>query len=1282
MKLKIIFGIAFAIHSFAIAQNQIWQEPSASEIGNYDVERPSSINFGNTTTAVVSNGLIETGGGHNKTFSSENRLARYEPGYVDFVVNTTCHKAEVGLSDAHAKTSYFDQVGSVEYGVNMVMTQYGTKFYFEGQELHFNEVGNRYAMSVEERDSIDDKEFTIRVGRKLHDNKWVFFASMQGNEIKIDDTNLGRGEIFIDGNLSWPVCYTRINNSNIGDPLTTQMSYNQIDLDLYGSENGFWTVISDITSYSINSEGIDTFIFEKENSPDKIQIKGVVGKSVKWNDSYNPSRINPSENGEDVISNGYNGSFYSENRLDQNQNGFVSFRIDPDKSWPLWFGLSDEKSTTLTSLYRPEYYVYWNHSRDINKRKITFYANGKERSYTYASNGVDLRKEDLFIVGRRSSDLNNTGTIYFQWWRGNKLVVEEFAVDIEFLDSEFLRIQGTTGWPGSEIRDISCSFAAPVEMENLVVEYPNCEGGNGSVSFDVVGGSTQHLIDWNGENKNDLALGETYVAKISDVNMFNEQAYKLDAQFTMGHKVTWNPSSYSPTRFSYDGNDIGNGGYNATFYSNESLYGEETWMSWRMDKTSFPFKFGMTDANNLSKLNGTNPQFYVYWVHNQNDLAHQQLKVNINGIETIIYEKEIEIKPEDEFFFGRRLNTEGAYEIYFKWMRGGQVLKDIYNVVEGAENMDLKIDGLLQWPSSFVKDIKAKTCDFTKVVDLLTQFTSTHITDCNSPSNASANIAIDQSNGQAKVTLEGPDSSLITQYGNSGEIIVFNNLEEGNYNVIIEDQQDQSTAYTFTISDLRSYALGTIATSDIKCENDGFIEHDGEGSFAYNWIIDGMVYTTKKVEFNEVINSDFELSVIETDKENACPSYYQDQLIINNEKNEIKIHFNDLSDEVSCQSSAEVEAVVDGVGGYSFDWQITKDGQNITMLDQSIADFYTEGQYSMLVDVTDKDGCKEVSQLHTINVTDNNPIGDLSISFIDKACEVGTQPGYNYLNGNRNDLGQIIGRVSNANNTMKYSIVVWDENGNEVKNINRRSAFFYSPGIYLAEFVVKARGCYKKERASFEVKPMDCFSISEFKYNTCFENEKGKKKVRLQFGAQNGSGDYSYDIANDRGKSWSGEFSEGDLVDIKLPSKKRRYFIKIVDDINGDEVNYELQIWNSNLGYKCINRFESRSLNVFEELMSEEDDIEFDYSLEDAFDADNILIYPNPASDKLYIETLNIDENAVISLVNTLGQNIFMEQISSDYKELDISQISKGVYFVNVISNNKSYKIGKVIITD
>lgn len=78
------------------------------------------------------------------------------------------------------------------------------------------------------------------------------------------------------------------------------------------------------------------------------------------------------------------------------------------------------------------------------------------------------------------------------------------------------------------------------------------------------------------------------------------------------------------------------------------------------------------------------------------------------------------------------------------------------------------------------------------------------------------------------------------------------------------------------------------------------------------------------------------------------------------------------------------------------------------------------------------------------------------------------------------------------------------------------------------------------------------------------------------------------------------------------------------------------------------------------------------------FENQMVRIYPNPVSDKLFIQT-PASNKYHLKLVNTLGQAVLSQNHNSTSVELDVSDLSKGLYFLNVVDENKRSQTIKFI---
>lgn len=78
--------------------------------------------------------------------------------------------------------------------------------------------------------------------------------------------------------------------------------------------------------------------------------------------------------------------------------------------------------------------------------------------------------------------------------------------------------------------------------------------------------------------------------------------------------------------------------------------------------------------------------------------------------------------------------------------------------------------------------------------------------------------------------------------------------------------------------------------------------------------------------------------------------------------------------------------------------------------------------------------------------------------------------------------------------------------------------------------------------------------------------------------------------------------------------------------------------------------------------------------------AEPISIYPNPATDKLYI---NLSHNCSVNnlqfeLINMSGETVYQNKIEQDQTEFQISELERGIYFYRIMDKTQPILIGKL----
>lgn len=76
----------------------------------------------------------------------------------------------------------------------------------------------------------------------------------------------------------------------------------------------------------------------------------------------------------------------------------------------------------------------------------------------------------------------------------------------------------------------------------------------------------------------------------------------------------------------------------------------------------------------------------------------------------------------------------------------------------------------------------------------------------------------------------------------------------------------------------------------------------------------------------------------------------------------------------------------------------------------------------------------------------------------------------------------------------------------------------------------------------------------------------------------------------------------------------------------------------------------------------------------------SIIVYPNPAKDRITIELGVVNENLSIELNNVLGQTIYSVNTTESINTINTSNYVSGVYFLNIKLNNKVVAVKKVVL--
>ncbi len=75
-----------------------------------------------------------------------------------------------------------------------------------------------------------------------------------------------------------------------------------------------------------------------------------------------------------------------------------------------------------------------------------------------------------------------------------------------------------------------------------------------------------------------------------------------------------------------------------------------------------------------------------------------------------------------------------------------------------------------------------------------------------------------------------------------------------------------------------------------------------------------------------------------------------------------------------------------------------------------------------------------------------------------------------------------------------------------------------------------------------------------------------------------------------------------------------------------------------------------------------------------------MAIYPNPATDELFINMKNETKSMIVEIYNTDGKKVFDKKVVSSFTKVDVSELQSGIYFVNILKDDGTKVNKKVFI--
>lgn len=79
--------------------------------------------------------------------------------------------------------------------------------------------------------------------------------------------------------------------------------------------------------------------------------------------------------------------------------------------------------------------------------------------------------------------------------------------------------------------------------------------------------------------------------------------------------------------------------------------------------------------------------------------------------------------------------------------------------------------------------------------------------------------------------------------------------------------------------------------------------------------------------------------------------------------------------------------------------------------------------------------------------------------------------------------------------------------------------------------------------------------------------------------------------------------------------------------------------------------------------------------------SNNITIYPNPISNELFVE-FQKKQSVIINIFNSLGQQIYTEKFNDNQKSIDLANLTKGIYLIEIKDERGGILLSEKIIKE
>ena len=522
-------------------------------------------------------------------------------------------------------------------------------------------------------------------------------------------------------------------------------------------------------------------------------------------------------------------------------------------------------------------------------------------------------------------------------------------------------------------------------------------------------------------------------------------------------------------------------------------------------------------------------------------------------------------------------------------------------------------------------------------------------------------LCFGDNSGNAAVSITSGTTPFVYNWSNGAANSSINNIAAGNYSVTVTDANSCSATSSFIITEPVSAIQTAVSSTNATCAgNDGTISLQvSGGTIAYTYAWSSGANTSA---LSNLQSGNYFVTVTDA---NACST--STSVLVGSSGSVV---LSATSGNTNCNGGNDGSADVvinSGAAPFVYSWS---NGASVSSLTNLVAGVYA-------VTVVDANQCQSSASITVSEPTAITASGNV----VEPLCA-------------GNSSGNISLQASGGTGVYSY---LWS-NAGTTDSIQNISAGNYSVTVF------DANNC--STSSSFSVNEPSPLSLTSTSTDAiCFGEQNGTASLNVTGGTQN----YSYEWCNGATTATAQNLAAGvctvTITDLNNCTTSTTIHISqpnslqvitssanstngqsngtvFIDNTSGGVAPYSY-LWStgdttsslSNLfaGTYTVTTTDANGCSVTASVV-----VQSVTGIVSANEDFGFSVFPNPATNEIFVELNKLSSQTILSLKNVLGQNLFFEIISATRTKIDLSLLAAGVYMLELKQGDK--KLVKEIV--